>query len=46
MAQLLLNLADTQAPDDKPSLFGDLVSSHPDAAERARMLKEGTAQAC
>jgi Zn-dependent protease with chaperone function len=46
MAQLLLNLADTQAPDDKPSLFGDLVSSHPDAAERARKLKEGAAQAC
>jgi Zn-dependent protease with chaperone function len=46
MAELLLNLADSHAPGDKPGPFSDLLSSHPDAAERARKLKEGTAQAC
>jgi len=46
MAGLLLNLADTQAPGETHGLFDDLLSSHPDAVERARKLKAGTAQAC
>jgi Zn-dependent protease with chaperone function len=46
MAELLLGLADSQPPGSKPGPLGDLLSSHPDTAERARKLKEGAAQAC
>jgi Zn-dependent protease with chaperone function len=59
MAELLLGLAASRSPQDKPgapdrkgaathndSVIGDLLSSHPDTAERARKLKEGQPQAC
>jgi Zn-dependent protease with chaperone function len=59
MADLLIELAASQSPQDKPaakdkagaaphggSVIGDLLSSHPDTAERARKLKAGQSQAC